>query len=272
LPQIRFYHRDRNLDNAQMVHVLRIPRAVSFMSTFEDYLIIYTIDNLVRIYRIAMSTNGSSFQTPFVENISLASHVSDPYCVQSIHPFWPATWPVANAGRFPHPLLVLESGRLCLFYHDSAGQSPAINRKEGGEAQTAVADKAQTSGTEWIEMCDHIEAFWLSEPKVKLAGLVNSLWAFDGVGAKVWLNLYADPQEPQGMRRSGLFWKQNLITNGRPSLDFESDFYPLSACAVVSFLFFFFAEGSGLIQSPLQIRSCAAREGNCHGNRAENIV
>ncbi|KNC98616.1 uncharacterized protein SPPG_09360 [Spizellomyces punctatus DAOM BR117] len=190
--ELRFFSRETNLSSTLALHTERLPRCIVAMNCLDANLLIYAADNVMRFYSI--TTESERVRLALQQQISLEGVIMNPSSVQSISWYSPAG--EGTVEDIIHaPVVILSCGEL------------------------SILRELWDGGWEMIGLSDKIEFFWVSRHQDRVGDLVNSLWAYDASGFKIWVNLNLTSDET-----SALVPKENLTE----SLQLHVDFYPLT--------------------------------------------
>ncbi|KAI8805518.1 RIC1-domain-containing protein [Cladochytrium replicatum] len=168
--ELRFLSRDANLDSSAALHIEQMPSLTIAMDCLDQNVLVYSGDNVMRYYRIVPVQGGTRLRLHLHLQVSLQGVVHHPLYVQSI------AW-------YPPPV----SSELTV---EDMKKAPVIILKNG---ELSLLRELSDEGWEHVILMDKIEYFWISRYGERCGDLFNSLWAFDGVGAKVWTNLILNP-------------------------------------------------------------------------------
>lgn len=194
--ELRFFSRERNLDMNYAIHVERVSKGVLSMHIFGDYLMVLTADEVLKQYKLGI-VNGTKFQMDALQSINLTgfklplgSYISlawFPCFIENLND------DVVMASL---PIILLKAGTMIVIYKPLTGEN------------------------EWRckVLADGIEYFWISSSNERIGNLLNSLWAYDGTGFKVWTNVLLPEYIP-------LQWRHSLQEGD--CFKIELDFYPL---------------------------------------------
>ncbi|KAJ3103496.1 hypothetical protein HDU97_010079 [Phlyctochytrium planicorne] len=179
--ELRFFSREANLDS-KCLHIEPMADTIIAMSSIGSNLLIFSADNVLRYFSIVKMANGQRLRLELHQQILLDGVVTNPFAVHSVawncHISDPSVDSLKKA-----PILLLKSGEL--------------------SELRELAD----GGWEHIGLSEKVEYFWLSHDEQ----MKNSLWAVDGHGIKIWLNV-----------------DENFLENGAEDfIQIPLDFYPL---------------------------------------------
>ncbi|KAI8806108.1 RIC1-domain-containing protein [Cladochytrium replicatum] len=168
--ELRFLSRDANLDSSAVLHVEQMPSITIAMDCLDQNVLVYSGDNVMRYYRIVPVQGGARLRLHLHLQVSLQGVVHHPLYVQSI------AW-------YPPPVISEPTV-------EDMKKAPVIILKNG---ELSLLRELSDEGWEHVILMDKIEYFWISRYGERCGDLFNSLWAFDGVGAKVWTNVILNP-------------------------------------------------------------------------------
>lgn len=168
--QIRLYSRDANLDDASILYIEQLPAAVVLTSLFDNSLLVYTADNTLHHYLIAILEK--EIRLTLCGSITFEGVVGEPDRVRGM------SWLVPySQQRFGDPMDDLMVATI-IFLID--GKLVLLRPRRGrGDDDEEVSYDMQILG-------DRIEYYWTHLQGV--GTLENSLWGYDGHGIKLWLD------------------------------------------------------------------------------------
>ncbi|RHZ64136.1 hypothetical protein Glove_326g54 [Diversispora epigaea] len=214
--EIRMYSRETKLDNIYMIQNISIPNHILYLSIVGNALLVYCADNMMYHYLMTSPSsstqdnndsvvvgNGNlkSLQIELCQQISFVGVINAPARVRSIswfqpklhRPFTPETIQSAS-------IIFLIDGKLVLLHP---------KKSDEGEVQYDLHILA-----------DKIEFYWMSTRGI--GSLKNSLWACDGQGVKIWMNIWSNEESARD-------WQDDvLLSSTKESLRISLEFYPLS--------------------------------------------
>ncbi|CAG8584243.1 5233_t:CDS:10 [Funneliformis caledonium] len=197
--EIRMYSRETNLDNIHMVQSIVIPSTILYLSIMDNALLVYCGDNMM--YHYLVSTDEDSVLLELCQQISFVGVIHAPARVRSIswfqpklhRPFTPETIQSAS-------IIFLIDGKLVLLHP---------KKSDEGEVQYDLHILA-----------DKIEFYWMSTRGI--GSLKNSLWACDGQGVKIWMNIWSNEESARD-------WQNDVLLSAtKECLRISLEFYPLS--------------------------------------------
>ncbi|KAI8855102.1 RIC1-domain-containing protein [Chytridium lagenaria] len=184
--ELRFFSREANLDT-KCLHVEPMADTIISMSSLEENLLIFSADNVLRYFSVSKIANGQRLKLELHQQILLDGVVTNPFSVHSVAWNPDSSLTLAPDVLKKSPILLLKSGEL----------SELRELADGGWEHIGLAEK--------------IEYFWLSNDD----HMKNSLWAVDGSGIKIWLNV-----------------DETFTDKGAEEfVQIPLDFYPLSAAS-----------------------------------------
>ncbi|PKC14198.1 RIC1-domain-containing protein [Rhizophagus irregularis] len=201
--EIRMYSRETNLDNIHIIQNIAIPSTILYLSIMDNALLVYCGDNMMYHYLIVTSSSDGrdSVLLELCQQISFVGVIHAPARVRSIswfqprshRPFTPETIQSAS-------IIFLIDGKLVLLHP---------KKSDEGEVQYDLHILA-----------DKIEFYWMSTRGI--GSLKNSLWACDGQGVKIWMNIWSNEESARD--------RQNdvLLSATKECLRISLEFYPLS--------------------------------------------
>ncbi|KAI9000222.1 RIC1-domain-containing protein [Gaertneriomyces semiglobifer] len=186
--ELRFFSREANLGDSNILCTERLHRPVVAMNNLDSHLLICTADNVMRYYVIVSESRGVSLTLQ--QQISLEGVIRNPSLVQTVS--WvPPVGPMTPETIKSTPIAVLICGEL------------NVLRESDG-------------AWEMITLSDRIEYFWASRQPDRIGSLLTSLWAYDGLGFKIWPNMNANDD---------IYSAPDALVE---SLRIDTDFYPLT--------------------------------------------
>ncbi|KAJ9054314.1 WD40 repeat protein [Entomophthora muscae] len=167
--QIKFFPREKNLDLLYALCTLDIQSYPVYLNMIDNWLLVYTADNLLTFFDVASDINGRITSVNVVQKISLEGVVKSPQTVRAV-----AWFPEDLRSCFPK-MMVLMGGALLLFTPDT----------------TDAASTPRYKITQIAEKISHFQVL-----NTSLAGLHFSLWAYCQGKINIWYQLshLADPQ------------------------------------------------------------------------------
>ncbi|CAI2176090.1 16264_t:CDS:10 [Funneliformis geosporum] len=198
--EIRMYSRETNLDNIHMVQSIVIPSTILYLSIMDNALLVYCGDNMMYHYLVA-TDEGGLVLLELCQQISFVGVIHAPARVRSIswfqpklhRPFTPETIQSAS-------IIFLIDGKLVLLHP---------KKSDEGEVQYDLHILA-----------DKIEFYWMSTRGI--GSLKNSLWACDGQGVKIWMNIWSNEESARD-------WQNDVLLSAtKECLRISLEFYPLS--------------------------------------------
>ncbi|CAG8511585.1 12925_t:CDS:10 [Acaulospora morrowiae] len=204
--EIRMYSRDTNLDNMHVIQMILIPSHILYLSIVDNALLVYCVDNMMYHYLMSSSQDGAaggsrSISVELCQQISFIGVINAPARVRSIswfqpklhRPFTPETIQSAS-------IIFLIDGKLVLLHP---------KRSDEGEVQYDLH-----------VLADKIEFYWMSTRGI--GSLKNSLWACDGQGVKIWMNIWSNEETAKD-------WQDDVLLSAtKECLRITLEFYPLS--------------------------------------------
>ncbi|KAJ3300440.1 hypothetical protein HK104_000498 [Borealophlyctis nickersoniae] len=212
--EVRFFSRETNLDISHALHIERMPARVVRINNLDNHLLIHGADNVLLYYTI-IHTAANRIKLVLQQQISLEGVVAHPSFIQSIGWYCPPEDPSVDVIKRT-PIVLLKNGELNLLREMPDG------------------------AWELIGLSEKIEFFWVSRTHDRIGDLANSLWAFDGQGAKVcWMTPPLNPLQNPSLSLKNKVWANLALPTGSStrwlpeetlaeSLRIDFDFYPLT--------------------------------------------
>ncbi|CAG8494402.1 685_t:CDS:10 [Rhizophagus irregularis] len=206
--EIRMYSRETNLDNIHIIQNIAIPSTILYLSIMDNALLVYCGDNMMYHYLIVTSSSDGrdSVLLELCQQISFVGVIHAPARVRSIswfqprshRPFTPETIQSAS-------IIFLIDGKLVLLHP---------KKSDEGEVQYDLHILA-----------DKIEFYWMSTRGI--GSLKNSLWACDGQGVKIWMNIWSNEESARD-------WQNDVLLSAtKECLRISLEFYPLCKFRIV---------------------------------------
>ncbi|CAH1760958.1 9346_t:CDS:10 [Entrophospora sp. SA101] len=201
--EIRMYSREKNLDNIHMIENVKISSNILYLSIVDNALLVYCGDNMMYHYLINSPTTAQEFaelngttrlvSLELCQQISFIGVIHAPTRVRSIswfqpkvhRPFTPDTIQSAS-------IIFLIDGKLVLLHPKKSNE---------GEVQYDLHILA-----------DKIEFYWMSTKGI--GSLKNSLWACDGQGIRIWMNIWSNEESARDWHNDVLMSATVLLDKG----------------------------------------------------------
>lgn len=207
--QIRLYSRDLNLDETSILYTEHLPSAVVLTSLFDNSLLVYTADNTLHHFLIAIT--DMEIRLTLCGSITFEGVVGEPARVRGM------SWLVPDSQqRFGDPMDDLMMATI-IFLIDGKLVLLRPRRASNSEDEEEVSYDMQILG-------DRIEYYWTHLQGV--GTLENSLWGYDGRGIKLWLDALTIEQADIINEHEEEDDKPEYRTIDE-SLSIPLDFYPL---------------------------------------------
>lgn len=206
--QIRLYSRDASLDDSSILYIEQLPSAVVLTSLFDNSLLVYTADNTLHHFLIAILQQ--EIRLTLCGSITFEGVVGEPARVRGMS--WLVPYSQQHLGDPMDDLMVatiifLIDGKLVLLRP----------RRSNAEDEEEVSYDMQILG-------DQIEYYWTHLQGI--GTLENSLWGYDGRGIKLWLDALTIEQADVISEEDDEDDKPEYKTIAE-SLSIPLDFYPL---------------------------------------------
>ena len=167
--ELRLYSRDSTLDDASILYREPLPSAVILTSLFDNSLLVYTSDNT--LYHFLIAITPYEIRLTICGSITFEGVVGEPARVRGM------SWLIPpSQERFGDPMDDLTVATV-IFLID--GKLVLLRPRRGHEEVEEVSYDMQILG-------DQIEYYWTHLQGV--GTLENSLWGYDGRGIKLWLD------------------------------------------------------------------------------------
>jgi hypothetical protein len=167
--ELRLYSRDANLDDSAILYREVLPSAVILTSLFDNSLLVYTADNTLYHYLIAITPY--EIRLTICGSITFEGVVGEPARVRGM------SWLIPpSQQQFGDPMDDLTVATV-IFLID--GKLVLLRPRRGHDDEEEVSYDMQILG-------DQIEYYWTHLQGI--GTLENSLWGYDGRGIKLWLD------------------------------------------------------------------------------------
>ncbi|UZJ55318.1 hypothetical protein CBS101457_004638 [Exobasidium rhododendri] len=167
--ELRLYSRDSTLDDSNILYREQLPSAVILTSLFDNSLLVYTADNTLYHFLIAITSH--EIRLTICGSITFEGVVGEPARVRGM------SWLIPpSQQRFGDPMDDLTVATV-IFLID--GKLVLLRPRRGHEEEEEVSYDLQILG-------DKIEYYWTHLQGI--GTLENSLWGYDGHGIKIWLD------------------------------------------------------------------------------------
>ncbi|CAG8487730.1 7760_t:CDS:10 [Ambispora gerdemannii] len=176
--EIRMYSRETKLDNIYMIQNVQVPSNILYLSLLDNALLAYCGDNMIYHYLLTSETAGSASGNlvglALCQQISFIGVIHAPARVRSISWFQPKSHKSFTPDNMQTASIIfLIDGKLVLLHPQ---------KSDAGEVQYDLH-----------VLADKIEFYWMANRGV--GSLKNSLWACDGQGVKIWMNIWSQEEK-----------------------------------------------------------------------------
>ncbi|CAG8513882.1 710_t:CDS:10 [Ambispora leptoticha] len=206
--EIRMYSRETKLDNIYMIQNVQVPSNILYLSLLDNALLAYCGDNMIYHYLLTSASSettggagGNSIGLKLCQQISFTGVIHAPARVRSISWFQPKSHKSFTPDNMQTASIIfLIDGKLVLLHPQ---------KSDAGEVQYDLH-----------VLADKIEFYWMANRGV--GSLKNSLWACDGKGVKIWMNIWSQEEKAKD-------WQNDvLLSANKEGLHILLEFYPLS--------------------------------------------
>lgn len=171
--EIRVYSRETKLDDANILHTEHFQTEISAMNLTDLHLLVFCKNCVMQSFQIFI-VDGPKIIFQLRQAFSLQEFIGlDKNCVQGVVRLRTSNQATSEQ-LFRSPILLLKNGALFLIWKQSEG---------------------------WLasKLAENVEHFWVAQNPAQNGELQNSIWVFDGKGAKIVSRptAFIDDSEPR---------------------------------------------------------------------------